>query len=98
MNNIYLYIKQNFFFKIFITSFPLILLSKIIFQRPHNINFHKIYDNYPKPIVDYGLSRARAIETFKQVAEMQEDLSLSKMAEKLDRKDAKTYSHDEAWE
>ncbi|MGX6960261.1 MAG: beta strand repeat-containing protein [Rickettsia endosymbiont of Pentastiridius leporinus] len=39
MNNIYLYIKQNFFFKIFITSFPLILLSKIIFQRPHSTTF-----------------------------------------------------------
>lgn len=33
----------------------------------HNINFHKMYDNYPKPIVDYGLSRVRAIEVFKKI-------------------------------
>ncbi|MGX6959896.1 MAG: Fic family protein, partial [Rickettsia endosymbiont of Pentastiridius leporinus] len=32
-----------FFFKIFITSFPLILLSKIIFQRPHK--FIKWYND-----------------------------------------------------
>jgi len=33
----------------------------------HNINFHKMYDDYPKPIVDYRLSRERAIETFKEI-------------------------------
>lgn len=34
----------------------------------HNINFHTIYyDNYPKPIVDYGLSRARALAVFKEI-------------------------------
>ncbi|HJD65400.1 MAG TPA: DNA photolyase family protein [Rickettsia endosymbiont of Diachasma alloeum] len=47
----------------------------------HNINFHKMYDNYPKPIVDYGLSRARAIEAFKEIGVVREDISLSKIDE-----------------
>ncbi|XVN41562.1 MAG: deoxyribodipyrimidine photo-lyase [Rickettsia endosymbiont of Argas persicus] len=33
----------------------------------HNNNFHKMYTDYPEPIVDYGLSRARAIEVFKEI-------------------------------
>lgn len=55
----------------------------------HNVNFHKMYDNYPKPIVDYGLSRARAIETFKKMTEIHEELSLSKLLWNLINKELK---------
>ncbi|WP_341795141.1 FAD-binding domain-containing protein [Rickettsia endosymbiont of Rhinocyllus conicus] len=47
----------------------------------HNINFHKMYDHYLEPIVDYGLSRARAIEVFKEIGGVREDISLSKIDE-----------------
>lgn len=32
-----------------------------------------------------------------EALEMREDLFLSKLAEKLDKENAKTHSHDEAW-
>ncbi len=35
----------------------------------HNTDFHKIYRDYHKPVVDYGLSRVRAIETFKKAGQ-----------------------------
>jgi len=33
-----------------------------------------------------------------EALELREDLFLSKLAEKLDKNNVKTYSHDEAWE
>lgn len=42
-------------------------LQKVSAHMIHNINFHKIYRHYPPPMVDYGLSRIRAIETFKAI-------------------------------
>ncbi|WP_243018128.1 MULTISPECIES: cryptochrome/photolyase family protein [Candidatus Cardinium] len=35
----------------------------------HNADFHKLYPHYPNPMVDYGLSRVRAIETFKKAGQ-----------------------------
>lgn len=40
-----------------------------------------------------GLVRELVLEAL----EMREDLYLSKVAEKLDQKDAKTYEHDDVW-
>lgn len=41
-----------------------------------------------------SLVRELALEAL----ERREDLYLSQLAKKLDKKDAKTYSHDEAWQ
>jgi|GEM_PF-2896191 len=37
------------------------------------------------------------LELMLEALEMQEDISLSKIAEKVDKENAKTYSHEEAW-